>query len=374
MVSLNIDKYLTKLYYTPEFPGSFSSADKLWRHVKTRRDTPRGLTRSVISKWLIKQDVHTIHKQPSQKFMREKIIVGGIGEMGESDLLDLSMLKKDNNNNSFVLVCIDAFSKYIWLRPLKNKSGIEVKNAFEDIFTSVKPPARCHTDKGGEYSNQIVKTYLKTKDVHLYFSESDKKCPIVERVILEIKRRLFKIFYHNQSYKYLDILQKIASSINSTYNRSIGMAPKDVNLDNELEIYTKNYLPFVNEAAHLSEKGLSDSVLKPGTPVRISYKRGKFSRGYNESFSEEIFIIKSVIRSTPQRYILEDLHGNAVSSSFYKEELSETNISADKVYKIDKVLKFRRLKGRKREALVSWYGWPSPLFDSWIPAASLKNV
>jgi hypothetical protein len=363
-----IDKFLTKYYYDPSSPASFSSYDKLWRHLSTLKNKPAGLTRLKIKEWLKNQDVDSVHKQTKLNFKREKIIVGSIGELWESDLIDLSMLKKHNNGFSYILVCIDAFSKYVWTRCMKNKTGNEVKNSFEDIFSSVAPPLRCHTDLGREYDNKLVKSFMKKNDVHLYFSQSDKKCPIVERVILSIKRKLFKLFYNRQSYYYLDVIQKLTASLNGTFHRSIGMAPKDVNTDNELEIYMKFYLPYVNSRNNMP----THSILKSGSPVRVSYKRGKFSRGYNENYSEEIMLVKSVIKSTPPRYILEDLNGETISSSFYREEILPVNLDSEKVYKISKVLKFRKLKGKKKEALVSWYGWPSS-YNSWVPATSVKD-
>jgi hypothetical protein len=374
-LSKKIDKYLHKIYYNPELPGSFSSHDKLWRYISTLNDKPHALTKLKIKQWVESQDTHSIHKQLKIKFKREKIIVGSIGELWESDLIDLSMLKEQNNGFRFIFVCIDAFSKYIWLKAIKNKTAIEVKKSFQEIFSSTSPPLRCHTDLGKEYDNKLVKSFMKKNDVYLYFSQSEKKCPFVERAILNIKRKLFKIFYHRQSYSYLDVLSKIQISINSTYNRSIGMAPKEVNSSNEIEIYMKYYMPIVNSNASNQETKLNtvnDSDLKPGTPVRVSYKRGKFSRGYNESYSEEIMMIKYVIRSTPKRYVLEDLNGNVISSSFYKEEISPTNIDSQKEYKISKILKYRKVRGKKKEVLVSWYGWPES-YNSWIPAASIKD-
>ena len=34
----------------------------------------------------------------------------------------------------YLLTCIDIFSKYSWIIPLKEKKGINIKNALEKIF------------------------------------------------------------------------------------------------------------------------------------------------------------------------------------------------------------------------------------------------
>ena len=46
------------------------------------------------------------------------------------------MYNYDNYNNFLLLV--DAFSSKVFVRPLKTKTSVEVKNAFESIFQEFK--------------------------------------------------------------------------------------------------------------------------------------------------------------------------------------------------------------------------------------------
>ena len=39
----------------------------------------------------------------------------------DGDLMDLSNIKEHNNNVTFVLVVIDVFNRYAYIRPLKSK-------------------------------------------------------------------------------------------------------------------------------------------------------------------------------------------------------------------------------------------------------------
>ena len=41
---------------------------------------------------------------------------------------------KLNKGYRYFLTCIDIFSKYIWVIPLKDKKGINVKKALQKIF------------------------------------------------------------------------------------------------------------------------------------------------------------------------------------------------------------------------------------------------
>ena len=65
--------------------------------------------------------------------------------------MDMNKFSDKNDGYKYVLLVIDTFSKYIWLRPLKNKTGNSVKRASENIFSEGRVPARIRTDKGMEF-------------------------------------------------------------------------------------------------------------------------------------------------------------------------------------------------------------------------------
>ena len=66
--------------------------------------------------------------------------------------------------------------------------------------------------------------------------------------------------------------------------------------------------------------------LRIGDKVRISkYKRKVFDKGYTPNWTEEIFVIDEILNTIPVTYKLVDLLGEAVSSSFYQQELQRTS-------------------------------------------------
>jgi len=54
------------------------------------------------------------------------------------DLIEYRNLKAFNKNYSYILVVIDAFSRYAWTRPLKNKEAKTCAEALDDIFSTFK--------------------------------------------------------------------------------------------------------------------------------------------------------------------------------------------------------------------------------------------
>ena len=46
----------------------------------------------------------------------------------------MQLISKFNKGFKFLLCCIDIFSKYAWIVPLKDKKGVSIVNAFQKIL------------------------------------------------------------------------------------------------------------------------------------------------------------------------------------------------------------------------------------------------
>ena len=56
--------------------------------------------------------------------------MNSIDEIWAADLIDSKHFQKDNNGIKYLLTVMDIFSKFVWIVPLKRKTGQEVANAF----------------------------------------------------------------------------------------------------------------------------------------------------------------------------------------------------------------------------------------------------
>ena len=79
-----------------------------------------------------------LHKAKRKNYPRRRIIVNHIDEIFASDLVEMQKFAKLNKGYRYLLTCIDIFSKYSWVIPLKDKRGINIKNALEKIFKQRK--------------------------------------------------------------------------------------------------------------------------------------------------------------------------------------------------------------------------------------------
>jgi hypothetical protein len=116
-----------------------------------------------------------------------------------------------------------------------------------------------------------------------------------------------------------------------------------------------------------------EAKFRVGQHVRISKEKMKFAKAAKHNFSTEIFRIVKVIHRRPRVvYELEDLNRTPIDGQFYPDELTPVRITSRTTYKINKILD-KRVGCGIPEVLVSWQGY-GPEFDSWIPAASVKNI
>jgi len=56
-----------------------------------------------------------------------------------ADLVDMQAFSKYNNGVKYVLIVVDVFSKYGWMKPLQSTTGLEIASALEVTLKDRKP-------------------------------------------------------------------------------------------------------------------------------------------------------------------------------------------------------------------------------------------
>ena len=112
LLRVNMNEYLSSVYYDPKRPGGFGGAERLYEDVK--KEGKFALSHKEIREWLMKQDAYTLHKPMRRHFKRNCVIVGGIDQQWQMDLADMQSMQKFNDGYRYLLVCINVFSKYAW--------------------------------------------------------------------------------------------------------------------------------------------------------------------------------------------------------------------------------------------------------------------
>ena len=135
------------------------------------------------------------------------------GQFFYSDVIDWdkkegvtnSVWKKANKGFQYILIVIDGFSRYCWMRNLKTKTSSEVKEAFKSIFSQevfniagkveeivlpdniMNTPEFLFTDAGGEFTGKDIKDFYKENNIKHIILQGESKAMLAERVIQDYK-------------------------------------------------------------------------------------------------------------------------------------------------------------------------------------------
>ena len=132
-----------------------------------------------------------LHKPKRKNFPRRKIIVNHIDELFPADLVEMQKFAKLNKGYRYLLTCIDIFSKYSWVIPLKDKKGINVKNALQKYLNKENVNFYGHI----AVKNFIINKYniLNEYNIKLYSTNnSEIKSSVVERFNRTFKNMMYK--------------------------------------------------------------------------------------------------------------------------------------------------------------------------------------
>ena len=297
------------------------------------------------------QLVNELHRPARKKFPRRRIIIKGLDDLWQMDLAEMRPYASVNKDHKLIMVVIDCFSKYLWTRPLKSKTGAEIARAFADILSHAnnRIPKNLQTDQGTEFYNEKFQSLMKKFSINHYHTYTIMKAAIAERVIRTLNEKLYKFFSLNGSYRWIDVLPEITKNYNDTKHTTIRCKPSDVTKASEQDILKSVY-------NHIKIAGIRK--FNVGDIVRISKAKHVFEKNYTPNWTTELFKIVKVRITKPTTYILEDLHGTPIKGAFYPEELQKT-INPD-IYLVEKVL---RKKGKK--VFVKWLGFDDT-HNSWI--------
>ena len=176
------------------------------------------LTLNQVKTYNQSKDTNTLQKPAHYNFQRNRVIVTGIDDQWQADLVDINSLARFNKGYKFLLTCINVFSKFAWVVPLKNKTGESLVNGFQSILDLGRSPEELQTDKGTEFLKRNFQSFLKENNIHFFTTNSELKGSVVERFNRTLKTCLWKYFTAKNNLVYIDILQDNVHGYNNSYH------------------------------------------------------------------------------------------------------------------------------------------------------------
>ena len=102
-----------------------------------------------------KELAEELDKPIIRKFGKRKVHSPFIDNIRGTDLADTQLVSKFNKGFRFLLCAINIYSKYAWAILLKDKKGITITNAFQNILDESNcKPDKIWVDEGCEFYNR----------------------------------------------------------------------------------------------------------------------------------------------------------------------------------------------------------------------------
>ena len=96
----------------------------------------------------------------------------------------MQLISKFNKGFRFLLCVIGIYSKYAWVVPLKDKKDVSIVNAFQSILKeSNRKPNKIWVDKGSEFYNRSMKSWLGKNDIEMYSTHNEGKSVVVRDLL-----------------------------------------------------------------------------------------------------------------------------------------------------------------------------------------------
>ena len=96
----------------------------------------------------------------------------------------MQLISKYNKGIRFILCLLDIHNKYARNFPLKDKKGIRVAKMFKNcLVKSGSKPNKIWVDKGSEFYNRSMKSWLQDNIIDMCSTHNEKKFAVAKKLI-----------------------------------------------------------------------------------------------------------------------------------------------------------------------------------------------
>jgi len=161
-------------------------------------------TNKEIDKFVKSRAVNLLHKPVSNYKLNYKFITTlEPFEMLQIDLLDYQKYSKTNKGYKFVLIGIDIFTRNAFAEPIKDKTPINVLEAFKRF--DIKNLTSVYHDSGSEFKGVLLKYLNENKIIDLKADiEDHHSLGVVDRFSKTLKTIIAKYMTANETTKWQD--------------------------------------------------------------------------------------------------------------------------------------------------------------------------
>lgn len=153
---------------------------------------------------------------------------------------------ESKRKNKYILLIIDAFTKFIYLKAVKNTKSTTSITVFKDYFSLFGVPNRLITDRSTSFTSSKFKEFIRSTGIHhiLNAVATPRANGQIERYNRTVLDALTTKNYGNDERKWDDHLPQVQWGLNNTINKSIGKTPSEVLFGLRLTSESESVLKF----------------------------------------------------------------------------------------------------------------------------------
>lgn len=187
---------------------------------------------------------------------------------------------KSKNGNSYILTVVDAFTKYVFVKAVKDLKTRTTIKALDKIFYDFSIPARIVSDRGSSFTSSSFKTFCDTHGIkHVLNSVA---CPRAngqaERFNATIINSLAAQSCLGHERDWDKCLGKVQWGINNTVNASTRKTAAEAMFGLKMRDDLANKLDVTNNADGDLDKlrqGVSSNIEKQQTKMKLRYDKNR---------------------------------------------------------------------------------------------------
>ena len=356
----DVEQDLKENYTKPGHPIAYSGIQQIYSYYNGKIPVKK------IQEFLSGNESYTLHRE-FHKQKRNTSFTHFKRYQFQMDLVEIQEHAKYNDNTRYLLNVIDTFTRYAFVRPLKDKKATSVLEEFKSILQeAIQKPYMIVMDKGTEFNNNLFYAFCRDNNIKLVTPQANIHAAYIERFNRTLQNIIYKYMTENETNRFVDVLQALVASYNKRKHRIINMSPYEA--ENNPENHLKINLLQAKTESYIKKQPLK---FKIGTYVRIAKQKGKFSRSYQEQTAQEIFKIYKIdtTKKIPL-YHIETYNGDEqILGGFYSFELTPVSTN---IFRVEKILKKRTVQGI-RQLFVKWKGFDAK-YNSWINETDIEQI
>jgi hypothetical protein len=363
------DEEIKRLWQDEDFFASFSGLNNF----KAALFTTYGVKVSTDRLSSILRDIpsYVARIKLRKRFLRRPYDVYGYGQLLQADLAVMYKFK----GFFYFLLVIDVFSRRIFCEPLKKKTSLEVRKAFDKVFDEINNRVTLiQTDQGAEFKG--LKRYFEERDIRHEYKFGLTKCTFAENAIYHIKMRLYTALRSSQTRDWPSLLTKIVNNYNNTPQKPIkNLKPSDFKSSfDDVKLPDKPIEPnFIEQHKNQKEYEKNSNLPQKGDYCFLGSNPS--TKVFEKSFDlvpGQLYRIRRVKAGfKPYLYKLENLKGKEKDGYYYREQLimRKEPPQPGKFFEVEKILKKRKNKG-KVQYLVKYKHYEDD-FNTWVDEEDL---